>query len=533
MTFLEILSPLFPRALLTDRKLMNLFAAQSMPHRSDFNRLLAARHHIGSGLCLILAAFAISGCANMGGIAPHSKITDGNTLAAGAAIQGAAIDANWPKAAWWQAYRDPQLDALVLQAISGSPTLKIARARVELASSLAGIARASTLPTVGAKAEMTRELFTGQGLVPPPLAGTWSWVAEIGVQARYDLDLWEKDRNALEAALDTVHVSAAEARSAQLQLETSVVRSYLHLALQYQLKDVANASLQQQEAIAGIARRRLRAGLGTQLEVSQAETSLPVARSNIEQLDESISLLRNQIAALSGQGPGAGDAIQRPSLLQGATGEVVQQLPIALPDYVPANLIGRRPDVVAQRWRVEAAGKNIEVAKAGFYPDINISAFLGFQSLGFAGFLSSNSALRGIGPAISLPIFEGGRLRGRLGAETANYDAAVESYNNTLVLALQSVADQIVKLKSSEKQKAEIEKALALAQKSYDLAQRGFHSGISEYLSVLNAQTVLLQQQQRMEQANAAYLDAWAQLMQALGGGLEEQAAPAVASTRQ
>ena len=166
-------------------------------------------------------------------------------------------------------------------------------------------------------------------------------------------------------------------------------------------------------------------------------------------------------------------------------------MPISLPDYVPANLIGRRPDVVAQRWRVEAAGKNIEVAKAGFYPDINISAFLGFQSLGFAGFLSSNAAMRGIAPAISLPIFEGGRLRSQLGAQTANYDAAVESYNNTLVLALQAVADQIVRLKSSEKQKAEIEKALALAQKSYDLAQRGYHSGISEYLTVLNTQTVL------------------------------------------
>ncbi|HTD03283.1 efflux transporter outer membrane subunit [Undibacterium sp.] len=511
---------------------MKTFASLPALHLPAFNRSAATRRHIGAGLCLIFAALAVSGCADMRGISPQSKITDSNTLAAGSAIHSAGIDANWPKAAWWHAYADPQLDGLVQQAISGSPTLKIARARVELASSLAGIARANTLPQVGAKAETTRELFTGQGLFPPPLAGNWDWDNEIAVKASYDLDLWEKDKNALEAALDTVHASAAEARSAQLQLETSVVRSYLHLALQYQLRDVAAASLQQQESIASIARRRLRAGLGTQLELSQAETSLPVAHSNIEQLDESISLLRNQIAALSGQGPGAGDAIQRPRLLPEVMGKASTQLPIVLPDYVPANLIGRRPDVVAQRWRVEAAGKNIAVAKAGFYPDINISAFLGFQSIGFAGFLTANSAIRGIAPAISLPIFEGGRLRSRLGAETANYDAAVESYNNTLVLALQSVADQIVKLKSSEKQKTQIEQALALAQTSYELAQRGFHSGISEYLTVLNAQTVLLQQQQRMEQVNAVYLDTWAQLMQALGGGLEEKTAPAIASTR-
>lgn len=503
------------------------------------------------GTTLLLASAALltlglAGCADMKGISPQAKITDSNTLATGAAINSANLDANWPKAAWWQAYGDPQLNALVQQAISGNPTLKIARARVELAGSLAGIARAKTLPQVGAEAAATRELFTGQGLVPPPLAGNSEWYNELTVKAGYDLDLWEKDSNALKAALDTVHASAAEARGAQLQLETTLVRSYLQLSLQYRLKDVALASLRQQESIANIARRRQRAGLGTQLEVSQAETSLPVAQSNIEQLDESISLLRNQIAALTGQGPGAGDAVQRPRLLAGLSGAPAvpanpanpeatpssTQLPISLPDYVPANLVGRRPDVVAQRWRVEAAGKNIEVAKAGFYPDINISAFLGFQSLGFAGFLSANSLARGISPAISLPIFEGGRLRSHLGAETANYDAAVESYNSTLVTALQSVADQIVRLKSSEKQKAQISQALALAQKSYDIAQRGFHSGISEYLTVLNTQTVLLQQQQRMEQIDAAYLDAWAQLMQALGGGLEEQAAPAIADSR-
>ena len=233
--------------------------------------------HRRATAALLLTCLTITGCADMKGISPHSKMTDGNSLAAGAAINGANIDANWPRAAWWQAYGDPQLNGLVQQATSGNPSLKIARTRVELAASLAGIARAGTLPQVGAKAETTRELFTGQGLVPRPLAGNWEWYNEIAVKASYDLDLWEKDKNALEAALDTVHASAAEARSAQLQLETSVVRSYLQLGLQYKLRDVANASLQQQESIASIARRRLRAGLGTQLELSQAETSLPVA----------------------------------------------------------------------------------------------------------------------------------------------------------------------------------------------------------------------------------------------------------------
>jgi NodT family efflux transporter outer membrane factor (OMF) lipoprotein len=187
---------------------------------------------------------------------------------------------------------------------------------------------------------------------------------------------------------------------------------------------------------------------------------------------------------------------------------------------VPAHLIGRRPDVIAQRWRVEAMDKNIDVAKAAFYPDINISAFIGLQALGFTHFLSSAAGVRGAGPAISLPIFEGGRLRANLGAQTAALDAAIESYNNTLVQALQSVADQIIKLKSEQQQGGQSEQALALARQSYDLAKRGYQAGLTANINVIQTQLVLLQQQLRVTQIRSSYMDSWAQLMQALGGGL-------------
>jgi NodT family efflux transporter outer membrane factor (OMF) lipoprotein len=289
------------------------------------------------------------------------------------------------------------------------------------------------------------------------------------------------------------------------------------------LKDIEETSLAQQLAVASIAQRRLNAGIGTRLEVSQAETSLPTARANIEKINEEIALSRNLIAVLIGGGPSAGDAIQRPLLAKNINSSEPAShagLAISLPDKVPANLIGRRPDVIAQRWRVEALTKDIAVAKAEFYPDINISAFVGFSSLGLSHFLSSASAVRGFTPAISLPIFDGGRLRANLGAHTATLDAAIETYNNTLLHSLQSVADQIVSLKSIELQREQSEQAMAQAQRSYQLALRGFTAGLTPYLDVIQTQMAMLREQQRVAQARAAYLDAWAQLMQALGGGL-------------
>lgn len=507
---------------------MQFVASILFPHRLKDS--LSALTSLSPNGLLVAGAMAVllSGCASFAGIEPLAKLSDGHTLDGralnnSAAMTATQINAQWPTVSWWQAYRDPQLDLLVKQAIADSPSIKIAQARIRQATALAGVAKAGTLPKVGAESSLTRELFTSDGLYPAPLGGGWDWSNDARIKASYDLDLWDKDRNTLEAALDNVHVSAAEARAAQLNLESIVVRSYLQLATQFVLKDIAEASLAQQQTIARIAQRRLHAGIGTGLEVNQAETSLPTTRAAIEKINEAIGLSRNQIATLTGQGPSAGDAIQRPVLAKSMADSQLAsntELPISLPDNVPANLIGRRPDVIAQRWRVESLTKNIAVAKASFYPDINISAFIGFESIGLSRFLTTDSSVRGFAPAISLPIFDGGRLRANLGAQTAALDAAIETYNNTLLQSLQSVADQIVKLKSIELQRNQSEQAMALAKKSASFAQRAFKAGLTSYLNVIQTQMALLQEQQRVAQTRAAYLDAWAQLMQALGGGL-------------
>lgn len=463
---------------------------------------------------MIAVTLALSGCARLPfGISPSSRLLEPDKLESGSAIRSAAKQPpQWPLQDWWKVYADPQLDRLVAEATADNPTMHIALARIAISQALSGAAKAALFPYIQADASFTRELFTEQEFIPPPYAGNWAWYNLATVDLVYDLDLWGKNRSSLAEALDYVQMATAEAQEVRLALDTAVIRVYVQLSLQFVLLDVAQQTLHQRQEILNIIQKRLSAGLATEIDLRQAETVVPAARAEIEKISESIEILRNQLSALAGKGPGYGEQIHRPALSLA--------LPTQLPSAIPADLLGRRPDVVAQRWRVEAAGKGIEVARAAFYPNINLTAFVGWQSLNFTKFLSPESMISGFGPAISLPIFEGGRLRSQLRVSTAEYDIAVESYNNTLIRALEKVANQVVTLRSLEKQRSETYQSNSLAGRAYDIALYGFRSGLTDYLNVLNAQNQTLLEAQRKAQVEARFLDAYAALMQAIGGGV-------------
>jgi NodT family efflux transporter outer membrane factor (OMF) lipoprotein len=470
-------------------------------------------------LAVLTISLTIAGCASTGGIAPQARGIDPSTLDAGAAIRAADADAQWPAADWWTAYNDPQLNAWIAAAQAGNPTLAIAQARVRQAQSMAGVARAAQAPQVNGSLSIERQHWPDNVYYGPgPLADANTWDNTGAIALSYHLDLWGKDRNATERALDAAHATAADERAAQLELEANVVRAYIGMSMNYALLDIAKATLQQQQQIVDLANRRLKGGLGTQLELSQAETPIPEYERQIDALDEAIALGRNQLAALAGKGPGAGDSITRPALSLAA--------PAGLPSTLPADLLGHRPDIVAARWTVAAQARGIDVAKANFYPDINLLASIGgYAAAGplFQFLRSANGSWTG-GPALSLPIFDGGRLRSELGASDAGYDAAVEQYNQTLVSALKDVADQVVRLRSLQTQEDDAERSVAAARKNYDLAKEGYKRGLTDYLNVLIAQNQLLRAQEGVARIQAQRLGAHASLMTALGGGLANPA---------
>jgi NodT family efflux transporter outer membrane factor (OMF) lipoprotein len=193
---------------------------------------------------------------------------------------------------------------------------------------------------------------------------------------------------------------------------------------------------------------------------------------------------------------------------------------VALPSDVPAELLGRRPDVVAQRWRIEAATQDIQEAQARFYPNVSLAAFVGLQSLGLGELLNAGSRVLGIGPAISLPIFDGGRLRANLGARQAEFDAAVEQYNATLVAALHDVVEQLVSLQWLQRQAREQDDALRLAERSHALAQQRYQGQLASYLQVLTAEGQLLAQRRGVIETATRQRELRLNLIRALGGGL-------------
>jgi NodT family efflux transporter outer membrane factor (OMF) lipoprotein len=446
-----------------------------------------------------------------------------STLDSGSAIQSATRAANaeaaWPAEQWWRAYQDPQLDAWITRATVGNPTLAMAAARVREANEEANVAHSELLPHVNGAMGMTRHNWPNNDFYGPgPYADTTTWDNTAGLSLTYNLDLWHRDDNAAEAALDIAHVRAADARAAELGLETNVVRAYIGFSQAFALLDIAQQTLDQQNRIAELARRRLKGGIGTQLEVSQAETPLPEYERQVDIHKEEIALARNQLAALAGEGPGAGEGLTRPALSLAT--------PLPLPSSLPAELLGHRPDVVAARWMVAANARGIDVAKAGFYPNINLAASLtqAFAGGALLSFLTSKASGYTFGPALSLPIFEGGKLRAQLGAASAQYDQAVDHYNGTLVAALKDIADQVVRVHSLDTQLDASGRSVAAARKNYTLANEGYKRGLTDYLNVLVAQSQLLRAQDGEARVRAQRLASYATLTASLGGGIDDPA---------
>jgi len=464
-------------------------------------------------LALPVAAW-LAGCASTAGLAPSSSPRDADALAARHTLQDAQVAAKaWPARDWWKLLNDSQLDALMDDALRGSPTLNIAAARTRKALAAADASATALSPRIDGSASSTRERFSENGLMPPPLGGSTHTVNQLQATLSWEIDFWGKNRAAYEAALGTARAAEVDAYAARLALSTNIAQAYVQLQRAYLLHDVAAATLAERERIYALTRDRNAAGLDSRLELKQAESALPATREELVQLDERMALARNQIAALMGAGPDRGQAIERPSgvALASAT----------LPTTVPAELIGRRPDVVAQRWRIEAAGRDIASAKAQFYPNVNLVAFVGLQSLGAANLLAAASGMAGAGPAITLPIFDAGRLRANLAGKDADYDIAVEQYNQTLADAMRDVVDQLASFRSVAAQRAQQEQALATTREAYDLALLRYREGLGNYLQVLSAEQPLLAQQSLDADLRARELELSINLVRALGGGYE------------
>jgi len=458
---------------------------------------------------------AAAGCASDKGLEPRSALVDPAALEAQRSL-GEGTAAAWPELDWWKRFGDPQLDRLVEEGLAGSPNVRLARARVDQALGTAQVAHGPLGPQVGVGGQVDRTRFSENYIFPPPIGGSTFTTTQLALNASYNLDLWGKNRAAYEAALGRSRAAQAEAFAARLVLSSAIAGTYVQLARGYEQLDIAQRTLEDRVQVQSLTSDRVRAGLDSKLELKQVETSIPAARARIAQTEEEIALARNQLAALLGRGPDRGLTIERPELHVAS---------VALPSRVAADLLGRRPDIVASRLRAEAASRSIDSAKADFYPDINLTAQVGVQSVTLSKLLEGGSAVPSVAAAIRLPILDGGRLRGALAVRDAEYDAAVEQYNQALADSLREVVDQLASMRSVQAQRVEADAALASAEEAYQLALTRYKAGLGSLLQLITVETQVLDQRQLRAELRSRELAVSINLMRALGGGFDVQVA--------
>jgi NodT family efflux transporter outer membrane factor (OMF) lipoprotein len=418
----------------------------------------------------------------------------------------------WPGDGWWKAYGDAQLDQLIAEGLAGSPDIAAAAARLARAQGQAQSAGGALGPSIVAQGSAGKvKQSYNNGFPREFLPKGWVDTGTLNLQGSLDLDLWGKNRALLRAALNERDAARIEAAEARLTLASSIAAAYADLARLYAEHDVAEEALRIQMDTAGLVSDRVRNGIDTEGQRRQAEAQVPAARADLESIDEQIAITRNQIAALIGAGPDRGLAIARPKLSALTT--------LALPPSAGIDLVGRRPDIVAARSRVEAAAERIKAAHAAFYPDISLNGLVGLQALGFGNVLKSGSTYGNAGPAFSLPLFDTGRRAGDYRVARGNYDLAVADYDRTLIQALQDVADAVASRNSLGAQARDARASLADSQKAFEIARLRYRAGLSTYLDVLTAEQQLIVARRRDADLTARAFSLDVALIRALGGG--------------
>ena len=387
------------------------------------------------------AMIAVSALALLGACAGIPHDTDKPAVKPIVAYQAeqslAAPAADWPSERWWEGYGDGQLTGLIDEALKGSPTLAEAEARLQAANAATTVARAAMLPSLGASANIAETEQSRIAGFPPfiqqLLPQGYQDNGRLELEASFDLDLFGKNRAALAAQVSEAQATQADLAEARLTLSTAIAGAYADLMRLGAERDAAAEAVRNREETAKLTTMRVENGLDTRAELKQAEAATPASQADVEALDEQILLTRHRLAALLGEGPDRGLAIAMP------TAETVK--PFGLPGDLRLHLVGRRPDIVAARLRAQEAAKRIDVAYAQFFPDVSLTGSIGQQSLGLSQLFNPAAAIGSIGPTITLPIFEGGRLRGTLRGAQADRDAAVAAYDGAVAEALREVAD--------------------------------------------------------------------------------------------
>lgn len=468
----------------------------------------------------ILVSLLLTSCATSEGLTTHNKMLNPASLEAKNSLATIALSpANWPARHWWESFNDPQLNILIRDGLASSPSLQEANARADQANAAVVSARAAQLPDINMDASITRSRVAK--VDDPLLEGkSYSTLRTASLGTSYALDLWGGKKAAWQAALGNAKAAELDKQAAGLGLSANIARAWNSLNVAWKLEKIATANADRLKKISDIQQQFYHGGISPEYQYKQALANDKDAQTALLQAQENVTAAGIKLSTLVGKGPDYWHHLK----------PTENSLPVqdALPSTIPAELLGRRPDVVAARWRVEAAEKQITATKTEFYPNINLVAEAGTRNLLGDAFVGAPSQFFNVGPTLSLPIFDGGKRRADLASSNADWDLAVAHYNSLLISSLGDISTSIVRLKSLEQQIEQSEDADKLAHSAWDDVSAQFKAGIRPWLDVLSLQDQLLASDRSIVQLKGDMLDQHILLIEQLGGGLIAQAGATV-----
>ena len=437
----------------------------------------------------------------------------------------------WPDKQWWTRYGDPQLNRLIAQALAASPTLEIAAARIDSARTTLAFNRADKGANVNLNAQGNRQRYSGNGLFPAPIGGAYFTEVTVQVQASYDFDWWSKHRAQIAAALGEVNAQRADYAQAEQILAAATAQSYFNLQGGWARLENLRRSIATQSDIVADTAKRIAHGLAAIDQQRMAEREFSTLNKQAAQLAAQTSIEREALRALV-----AGDSNALADLKPQQLSEQLADIPHALPDRLGMELLARRPDLQAAHWRVEASLNRIEAAQAAFYPDVNLSASAGLDSISMSNFLTAASRTLFIGPTLSLPLFDSKRLDARLESSRSERNGLIADYNQSVFNAVRDVAQQAISVRGVESQIIRQNEVMQASRELLKTAQAKFRQGLADRNAVLNATLSLSRQEDESLRLHSQQLLAEVSLMKALGGGYRMDSAgsadPRAALTR-
>ncbi len=430
----------------------------------------------------------------------------------------------WPEDRWWEQFGNPELNELIETALKDNPGLKLASARLRQAEALVKVEGARLLPFLEADASLTYERLSQRGVfaaLNPEVAGARFLLGIINpLSFRYEFDFWGKNRAMLEAALGHAAAEEAERAEVRLRLTTGIARAYFRgQALQQQL-NVVKTLVGVRRDLRKLAETRYRLGLDNDQPVKVAVAEYEAAFKRQAGVRDQLDVQRHLLARLAGKGSDeAAHLFAKPIVA------IPNRVPA--PDHLSIGLLVHRPDLASALYRAHAASRLVKVAKTQFYPTVDLTGFVGFNALTLtkgadklANFLFSGQSFSyGLAPGLRIPWFEGGRLRGELGAQRAEYDTAVELYNDTLLDAVREVADSLSAWQTTREMLASHQRLLASLGEDWRLAKVRLVSGLDDDREVLRHRHPVLEQEYVLKALESDQLVAAVDLIESLGGG--------------